>query len=1003
MRPRLVTQFSSSLPKILFLAQSGSFSQKLAERLSKKGFDIQQINPFDLLTSPSLQRQLSQVNYYKIVWLFGWQLTNEPYQDMSAWLSQRLEPTLIISRLDTIPDLGQDDFLLSQKKWEKQVLALNYFDQNLPKTTLLIAQDVIVLDAPHLGLAYLCQNYHEQRLIDAHLDFRFISDSSFLSQVDSVIFAPYSGAKTIFQAAKIPHFKICDQLLAASAPTFHVSTRPQKPAVPEFTFIPQILAGFTSLDFLTPEFLGNFSRQLLAQPTTGLRPPQVVIVSAPKSKVAQKPPLVKNTPVLQQYRQPIASSFTALTVPACNLLHGVVVCARPVKKKILVPPLPIVGSPTKKIPVDQYLSLAQAKLNSSTIKITPVSTTSSIKPASGAVSPSIKASSSVTAKSSTRAQTKPPIKPKSRLARSKLLQQQVRPRQQIQPQTVKTKKTILSPFIIISPIILALCVVVTYFTFLTPVVETDSHQDTLARFFQTCTQTNCLGKTESRSLAALVNNDPARDQAASFVTSLNTFSLQNELLNKQLSRFYRTILQIEPGSATQEMQLVNQHLEKDLTDLNQVQLSLQQLQNSLPQAVALAGIDDFSQQLTQTKNQLLLWQKYQEFFDALIQQDQLDIVVLLLNNNHLLSQGGQLFAFTQVLLEQGQISSHNTLSISELAKNNAVSVDLDPLFTSSASSTLSGFQNLPAQETFTQLTDKTTKILKTAKNFIPDLSLSFNLNSYSQLAAVISSQDATVIYDQTIANLNSQSTTAQESTLITLFHNFYQQLKTVPDEKIPTLVFTFLEQIDEQEILFSSDQPSLNEMIQTLVLNGELGSHVCPTSLGGDVCFIDHFLQRTSLVSGDRLAEQTVAHFVELKTTQTLHTRTFSFVNHSDQTVTESLQFAFPENAKNINFTLSGKKQKVSVSQGFLVTIPAQQTVTASLEFSIARTINDKNFVYSFSEQKQSGSRQQSFNLTVKNSLPYSPKIIAPHATIDNNRINFITTQDQSFLGAIAF
>ncbi len=133
------------------------------------------------------------------------------------------------------------------------------------------------------------------------------------------------------------------------------------------------------------------------------------------------------------------------------------------------------------------------------------------------------------------------------------------------------------------------------------------------------------------------------------------------------------------------------------------------------------------------------------------------------------------------------------------------------------------------------------------------------------------------------------------------------------------------------------------------------------------------------------------------------HTRTITYKNLSDKKYSEYLSFNLPEGAQFGSLTINGAVQEMDDNGGFIIDVPAQSTIMATLTFKVDRSLNKNNFVYSFSEQKQVGSWGEKLQVIFKNSLPYSPKLIAPSATIENKRINFNVVQDQSFLGAVSF
>ena len=147
-----------------------------------------------------------------------------------------------------------------------------------------------------------------------------------------------------------------------------------------------------------------------------------------------------------------------------------------------------------------------------------------------------------------------------------------------------------------------------------------------------------------------------------------------------------------------------------------------------------------------------------------------------------------------------------------------------------------------------------------------------------------------------------------------------------------------------------------------------------------------------------------IEHTVTLKNQETVHTRVLNYINNSDTDVVETLAFQLPETTISTAFSFANQEDFVSNADGsFALLLPAHQTVTATLTYIIPRALEQNNFVYSFAEQKQAGAFGQNTQVIFRNTLPYSPKVIAPSATVEGKKITFNSYQDENFLGAVAF
>lgn len=974
----LITQFSESWPKILVLGQEGVFSQKLQTLLQEKGFRTEFANAGQFSTDESLQEEISKKNYYKIIWLFGWQPEAEPFKKVVHWLNERLEPTLVIARLDTIPDIDDKAFSLERRQWDKQIRAINYFAQNLSKASLLIGQDIISSDFNHLGLSFLLRGHKEGKIFSPEIDFRFINLERFLHQVSNIIFAPYTNKKMVFQSDKIPYRRLEKHLLSLSQAPLEVISRPSSPAKAELIFQPEILFGSGSLDFFNEDFFYRLQEKFLITPPSFISPPAKIktkkVFSIKEEKIIL--PLKQNKSLLKPLPSVV---FLTVIVPNCNFLtDGVLVCRPEVKSKIIVPPLPIIGSKA-----DTHFSPEYQKYLNGLVRQAP--TRKPQRKLSPVVSPQ---------KLFNQAKERPLIKKEQKV---------VYKQQKAQPVLVKKKTASKIGWQkIATPFVLALICLFIYFGFLLPKQSAYSQQPILQSFFQACLTPDCLNEQNQDLWQNLKTQAQSTNQEVMFINHFENFFTQRNILNQQMSRFYRVMMNSEPGTATAEVQLVQNSLFTTLESLDQLQTTLTQIKGSSVNSSLLPDLERLSQQLTKIKNNFLLWQKYQEVFTLLAQQEKTKLLVLLLNNQTLLSQGGELLALSEIDVQAGTFQKSQQIPLSRLAQNQAVKVEDSRFFSASTSSLLS-LQRLPLQENFSALASKTQKILQVSQDLQLDLIFSFNLNSYVSLLAVLEQKEPDLLYQELSLELKEKTSLEQEKILLDKYQELAKKMKEISPQKTANLIFTFLEEIESQEILFYSDQPALKQLFDNLSLSGQVNARACPSLLGGSACFIDHFVQFRSSLNGQESSLQNINHSIELDSKQTKHERQIVLENPSQEEKIEFWQFVFPSLAQDIIVTIDGQKRTVDEQNGFKLTLPAQSKQIIKISFYINRVLPDDNFVYSFSEKKQSGERNQSFNLNIKNSLPYSPKVIAPYATIDGKQINFSSVKNQSFLGAVAF
>lgn len=156
----------------------------------------------------------------------------------------------------------------------------------------------------------------------------------------------------------------------------------------------------------------------------------------------------------------------------------------------------------------------------------------------------------------------------------------------------------------------------------------------------------------------------------------------------------------------------------------------------------------------------------------------------------------------------------------------------------------------------------------------------------------------------------------------------------------------------KKQILFGSRQPSFSDLINLLRLDHQLDSRSCPSSLGGDVCYLDSFVQLRSLIIGEDLTLLKIEHTVTIDAQKTFHSRSLTFSNPYSTSSLETIFFQLPEQVTTANFIVNNKEQTVNTDGSFTILIPAHQTITAVLDYTIPRSIF-KQFVYSFAEQNK--------------------------------------------------
>lgn len=1019
MYQRLVTQFSNTLSQVLLLAPAGEFANQIQIEFEQRGFSVHFINLIDFLQNDQLQLDLQKQSFYKIVTLFGWTEKPLDYQLLTHFLQFRHEPTLIISRLDTFPNFSAKEQLRLQQVHCQQLAAIEYFADNLSKKTLLIGQDIISSDCCHLLFRFICRQQNQNRLIDPEIDFSPLPCDQFLIQNLATIFSPYDGERFLFCAQPIKSEKILFRLSELSGATTQIISHPYESKKTKLSFSPLSLFGKTDLKFLTNNFFAHLLQQLEFEKIS----PPIIVQPAKKLAIKNAQNINyksnysnknvnnvlrganHNEEFFQHFPQEIASQeekilrhyhsqapyqHLSLQVPSCNLLHGKLVCALPEKKALVVPPIVEISCYHQD---DLFFSPLEPPFSTSRhLKTTakhPIKS-SSVTTSTLAVKQPVKILSQKLEKekkSFSRSQSSEKIISKKILHVKK-------------PIPLCFSKFSLSPIFFVGffLFLIAFCI------FILPLNNLDTNQKKLQTFFSSCQEKKSCFNQETFSF--LQNNFQEKKQTQEinqFVSSLNAYFTQKQVFENQVNRLYRTILQKEPGDVIQEINLVDQALTNAVSSLNDVDLAFNQAQKKLQTFVSVEDLTQFKDQLTAYKTQLLLWKKYKDLFIVLAQQDKINLALLVLDNVHLLNQGGQFIGAQNLNFSQGKIVESHFVYAHSFANAKAIKIDNPIIFKDLSATSAAGLYNSPYQENFSDFYQTISKTISSA-TAEPDLVISLNFNSFSQLAAPITNRKASEIFSQIENQLNSLSLPERENFAFNLNQNLGQIIANLNDrDQVVAFFFALLKQFNQQEMLFASHQPALKDLIESANLNHQLNTRSCPSSLGGNVCYIDSFVQLRSLLSGENLIPLQIDHVVVLNPQETVHARTLTYQNQNKIDSRETINFLLPEQTIDVNFSLNGKDQLPNTDGSYSILVPAGQQLSAVLTYVVPRSLEQNNFVYSFAEQKQSGAYNQTVSVSFKNNLPYNPKVVAPSATIDGKKITFNSFSEAGFLGAIAF
>jgi hypothetical protein len=254
MPEQFITQFTQVLPKVLIIGDDSSLSLEIAQLFRQRGFKVVYYHYGRLLNNPSLQQKFHKNHYYKIIYFFNIASNIQTPKIVTRLLKNRREPTLFITRFDTTTDLESPETKLWFKASLTQYQNLVALAELFPRASLLIAHDLILADSNfHPAAAYIFSRLPRGELVNPHLNFSFISQKNFLSQITNLLFSPYTGEKILFQPDVIPAARVFYTFANVFSPPVSVFSQKLPLAEFEFPFPLTIYSGASDLDFAHPQ------------------------------------------------------------------------------------------------------------------------------------------------------------------------------------------------------------------------------------------------------------------------------------------------------------------------------------------------------------------------------------------------------------------------------------------------------------------------------------------------------------------------------------------------------------------------------------------------------------------------------------------------------------------------------------------------------------------------------------------------------------------------------
>jgi len=255
--------------------------------------------------------------------------------------------------------------------------------------------------------------------------------------------------------------------------------------------------------------------------------------------------------------------------------------------------------------------------------------------------------------------------------------------------------------------------------------------------------------------------------------------------------------------------------------------------------------------------------------------------------------------------------------------------------------------------------------------------------------------------------------TTEKAYSVLLLERLLDKIKTAQPEKISGFLTAVHDGLQQNEILISSTDTSVQDLLTTMGWTGSLVKPECPMQFSSEVCTVDTIAQvaaNTGVNKANYYLEENIDHTVELLPGVAQHTRTIQIENTADINAWPKgdyrayYRFYLNSSAQVSDVIVNNKKLSKSelterIEQGrtmvgFLVMVPIQAQTEIILKYSVPLS-GEAGYSYAFFDQKQPGTDIP----TTVTIVPFSglkPAKIAPQAEVTPSGIVFETEHRDS-------
>lgn len=430
------------------------------------------------------------------------------------------------------------------------------------------------------------------------------------------------------------------------------------------------------------------------------------------------------------------------------------------------------------------------------------------------------------------------------------------------------------------------------------------------------------------------------------------------------------------------------------------------------------------------KNALQLKRFFAAFKEFMLQSGRVNVLILIQDSNELRSTGGFL---TEIII---------------LGFNNATLVDKQVFHVSDLDSRVYGrkestqdIKDLLGEEklflhdsnwqaNFIESSQEVQWFIEQATGFKIDLTIAINSKTIHEIIATLGEiklEEGLIINSENYLKeleklvISDYKTSSNQKITWQLTNSLLDSLLKLSQVQLSTFNEVLINQLNQREILFQSNNQSLQQAIEANSWSGTRAELICPAEFKQENCLLDFIFQVETNVGVNKInshIRETIEHNLGISKKFVRHKRKMIFENLAISniwplgTYRNYLRFYLNKEASLEKIELNDVKidlnriKIVDTEWGkevsLLVEIPHQSKIDLTITYLVPNQATPP-FSYVFFDQKQAGVFNKITNYKIVFDEQFKPQLIAPQATYRDKTIHFKNENLDHFLFAISF